>query len=91
MWLRCHCREEEFEPLLDKVAKDLKEYNGFIMEAEDEKAPYVYLMFKSVEDKEDFFADHKDEQMYQWARLRMIKEPAYIPKEMLENENIHKA
>lgn len=72
------------EEAFNKLADDLLEYDAAVMEAEDKSKPYFYLMFRSKEDANEFFEKHKDEKMYKTAKIRPIKEPAYVPKEWVE-------
>ena len=78
----------KYVSLLQGVERDCLAYgegNVFTMEAEDEHLCYLYIMFRHREDCEAFFSIHKDEQVYKDGKLTLIKEPAYIPCEMLEN------
>lgn len=68
--------------MLDKVAGDMQSYgegNVFTMDAEEKELPYLYLMFLNKEDAEGFYEKHKSEKVYLDGKLRLIKEPAYIP------------
>lgn len=71
--------EQEAEDALRPLVDDLNEYAAVIMEAEDAFKPYVYLMFYSKKDAEAFFSKHKGEELYEKAKIRLIKEPAYVP------------
>lgn len=75
--------EREAEDRMRPLADDLSEYDAVIMEAEDAFKPYVYLMFHSKGDAASFYERHKGEELYKKARIRLIKEPAYIPSEWL--------
>lgn len=80
--------EGRYIAMLQQVERDCLAYgegNVFTMEAEDEHLCYLYIMFRHREDCEAFFSMHKDEQVYKDGKLTLIKEPAYIPCEMLEN------
>lgn len=78
--------EQEALDRLRPLADDLNEYAAMVMEAEDAFKPYVYLMFHSKGDAEAFFSKHKGEELYKKAKIRLIKEPAYVPSEWLESK-----
>ncbi len=80
------CRsEKEAEEAMLPLVGDLREYNAVVMEAEEAFLPYCYLMFFSREDAEEFFSKHKGERFYKKAKIRLIKEPAYVPTEWLRS------
>ena len=75
--------EQEAEDKMRPLADDLREYDAVVMEAEDAFKPYCYLMFRSQEDAKSFYEKHKGEALYKKAKIRLIKEPAYVPTEWL--------
>lgn len=75
--------QSELDEDFDKLADDLREYGAVVMEAEDEMKPYMYMMFKHKDEAEAFYERHKDEEPYNRAKLRLIKEPALVPEEWL--------
>ena len=81
----------ECDVAFNKLADDLRKYDAAVMEAEDKSKPYFYLMFRSKEDANEFFEEHKAEKMYKTAKIRLIKEPAYVPKEWVETREKGKA
>ena len=85
MLLLLGCKtEDEAVSVMQPLADDLHEYNAVVMEAEDRLKPYCYLMFHSQADAKSFYEKHKNEKLYKKAKIRLIKEPAYVPTEWLE-------
>lgn len=75
---------KKYLALLDELTQKLREVGAFVMEAEDTSKLYIYLMFLSKEECEKFYNEHKDDKVCKDGKLRLIKEPALIPQEMLE-------
>ena len=71
------------EAMAQRLIDDLAEYGALIMEAEQKALPYVYLMFFKKEDAEAFYEKHKEDGDYKKAMMRVIKEPAYVPNDMI--------